>query len=320
MANPGESRATKNRGASAWPPPALTAGPPNVRRGAIFEDETSDCRCCRGAGGIRQCLRLRHERDHVSLDPPEGRPRQHQVGRRDDRRGESRRLRRGRRTDRRSDDGGPAHAGDGCARPRDRRVDSVRELPAASVRHLGRVHRGGQRGRDELLDGVTATGELQMPSFAQSGLKVNMAEGSLELSGDQEILLVDFDVRQSFGHDAAGDRWVMHPVITGGELGATGGVHVTIRNGTGVTFALGTATLSLTDMNGTPIGTPLTPTDGDGDGVFEVDFGLLAPGSYRVLVNPPQGVTLTVNPAVPFLVTVTSGQAAEVGLTVTAAS
>jgi len=175
-------------------------------------------------------------------------------------------------------------------------------------------------GYDELPDGVTATGELQMPSFAQSGLKVNMAEGSLELSGDQEILLVDFDVRQSFGHDAAGDRWVMHPVITGGELGATGGVHVTIRNGTGVTFALGTATLSLTDMNGTPIGTPLTPTDGDGDGVFEVDFGLLAPGSYRVLVNPPQGVTLTVNPAVPFLVTVTSGQAAEVGLTVTAAS
>jgi len=175
-------------------------------------------------------------------------------------------------------------------------------------------------GYDELPDGVTATGELQMPSFAQSGLKVNMAEGSLELSGDQEILLVDFDVRQSFGHDAAGDRWVMHPVITGGELGATGGVHVTIRNGTGVTFALGTATLSLTDMSGTPIGTPLTPTDGDGDGVFEVDFGLLAPGSYRVLVNPPQGVTLTVNPAVPFLVTVTSGQAAEVGLTVTAAS
>ena len=175
-------------------------------------------------------------------------------------------------------------------------------------------------GYDELPDGVTATGELQMPSFAQSGLKVNMAEGSLELSGDQEILLVDFDVRQSFGHDAAGDRWVMHPVITGGELGATGGVHVTIRNGTGVTFALGTATLSLTDMSGTPIGTPLTPTDGDGDGVFEVDFGLLAPGSYRVLVNPPQGVTLTTNPAVPFLVTVTSGQAAEVGLTVTAAS
>jgi len=175
-------------------------------------------------------------------------------------------------------------------------------------------------GYDELPDGVTATGELQMPSFAQSGLKVNMAEGSLELSGDQEILLVDFDVRQSFGHEAAANRWVMHPVITGGELGATGGVHVTIRNGTGVTFALGTATLSLTDMSGTPIGTPLTPTDGDGDGVFEVDFGLLAPGSYRVLVNPPQGVTLTTNPAVPFLVTVTSGQAAEVGLTVTAAS
>jgi hypothetical protein len=175
-------------------------------------------------------------------------------------------------------------------------------------------------GYDQVPAGKAVTGELQMPSFAQSGLKVTMADGSLELSGDQEILLIDFDVRQSFGHDAGSDRWVMHPVITGGELGVTGGVHVTLRNGTGVTFALGTATVSLTDMNGAAVGTPLTPADGDGDGVFEVDFGLLAPGSYRVLVTPPAGTTLTVDPVVPYLVTVSSGQAANVALTVTAAS
>ena len=175
-------------------------------------------------------------------------------------------------------------------------------------------------GYDQVPAGATVAGELQLPSFAQSGLKVTMNEGSLDLSGDQEILLVDFDVRQSFGQATGSDRWVMHPVITGGELGATGGVHVTLRNGTGVTFALGTAAVSLTDMNGAAVGTTLTPTDADGDGVFEADFGLLAPGSYRVLVTPPAGTTLTVDPAVPYLVTVTSGQSAAAALTVTATS
>jgi hypothetical protein len=43
-----------------------------------------------------------------------------------------------------------------------------------------------------------------------------MAAGALELTGPEKIVLVDFDVTQSFGHEASG--WVMHPVVTGGEL------------------------------------------------------------------------------------------------------
>jgi Domain of unknown function (DUF4382) len=64
--------------------------------------------------------------------------------------------------------------------------------------------------------GGSATGTLQAPSYAQSGLKVKMADGALELTGPAKILLVDFDVTQSFGHEANG--WVMHPVVTGGEV------------------------------------------------------------------------------------------------------
>ena len=64
--------------------------------------------------------------------------------------------------------------------------------------------------------GGEATGPLQAPSFAQSGLKVTMAGGALELVGAEKIVLVDFDVSQSFGHEASG--WVMHPVVTGGEI------------------------------------------------------------------------------------------------------
>ena len=71
-------------------------------------------------------------------------------------------------------------------------------------------------GYDATQCGGEATGPLLAPSFAQSGLKVTMAGNALELTGPEKIVLVDFDVSQSFGHEASG--WVMHPVVTGGEI------------------------------------------------------------------------------------------------------
>jgi uncharacterized protein DUF4382 len=73
-------------------------------------------------------------------------------------------------------------------------------------------------GYDATPCGTTAPETLQSPSYAESGLKVTMAAGALELTGAEKIVLVDFDVTQSFGHEASG--WVMHPVVTGGELSA----------------------------------------------------------------------------------------------------
>ena len=71
-------------------------------------------------------------------------------------------------------------------------------------------------GYDSTPCGGEAAGPLQAPSFAQSGLKVKMTGDALVLDTPTKILLVDFDVTQSFGHAANG--WVMHPVVTGGEL------------------------------------------------------------------------------------------------------
>jgi len=71
-------------------------------------------------------------------------------------------------------------------------------------------------GYDASQCGGAATGLLQSPSFAESGLKVTMTGNALELTGPEKIVLVDFDVSQSFGHDASG--WVMHPVVTGGAI------------------------------------------------------------------------------------------------------
>ena len=69
---------------------------------------------------------------------------------------------------------------------------------------------------EALPAGVTA-GELQMPSVGSSGLKVQL-DRDLEIEGEENTILVDFDVSESFGHDTGGDRWVMSPVITGTEI------------------------------------------------------------------------------------------------------
>jgi hypothetical protein len=71
-------------------------------------------------------------------------------------------------------------------------------------------------GYDATQCGGEATGLLHAPSFAQSGLKVSLSGAALVLTGPEKIVLVDFDVSQSFGHEASG--WVMHPVVTGGEI------------------------------------------------------------------------------------------------------
>ena len=74
-------------------------------------------------------------------------------------------------------------------------------------------------GYDSAPCGGPATGVLQAPSYAQSGLKVVLDEGALAIVGPQKILLVDFDVEQSFGQLAGqAGTWVMHPVVTGGEI------------------------------------------------------------------------------------------------------
>jgi hypothetical protein len=168
--------------------------------------------------------------------------------------------------------------------------------------------------------GAQVAGQLQMPSLAQSGLKVTMANNALDITGDQKILLIDFDVTQSFGHQAGGSgMWVLHPVITGGDISVTGGLHVTAQLAQGVTFDLGTASATLTDANDVPVGSPQPLTDTDANGVFEASFGFLAPGSYKVSITPPVSSTVTTDPASPAAVTVTSGGSTTAAFTVTAA-
>ena len=68
-----------------------------------------------------------------------------------------------------------------------------------------------------LPEDAVVTGSLQMPSFAQSGLKVKLPGDAIVVDDNGVVsLFVDFDVSQSFGKLAGGSgQWVMTPVLNG---------------------------------------------------------------------------------------------------------
>lgn len=69
-----------------------------------------------------------------------------------------------------------------------------------------------------LPEGAVVAGELQMPSLASSGLKVQF-NGGLEVAEGSDAVLVDFDVRESFGKLAGNSgKWVMSPVLKGTKV------------------------------------------------------------------------------------------------------
>lgn len=64
----------------------------------------------------------------------------------------------------------------------------------------------------------TVAGELKCPSCSQSGIKVNF-QGALNLEGEDETLLVDFDVSETFGKEAGNSgKWVMQPSLKGSRV------------------------------------------------------------------------------------------------------
>jgi uncharacterized protein DUF4382 len=180
-------------------------------------------------------------------------------------------------------------------------------------------------GYDATQCGSGTPGLLQAPSYAQSGLKVTMAANALSLTGTQKILLVDFDVSQSFGQQAGGSGdWVMHPVVTGGDIQATGSLHTSVQLGSGVTLpnAATLDQLSAVLVSGASdtVGV-VALSDSASTAVFTADFTFLTPASYTLSLKLPSTVSsVTTNPATPEAVTITSGQQSTAALTVTAAN
>ncbi|MBN1203390.1 MAG: DUF4382 domain-containing protein [Myxococcaceae bacterium] len=177
-----------------------------------------------------------------------------------------------------------------------------------------------------LPEGAQVAGELQLPSYGQSGLKVKIAE-PVAVEGEQKVILVDFDVGQSFGRQAGGSgRWVMSPVIKAADITFSGSVTVTLTQGGGVSLPTQNGQqLTLANFQATLTNTgnsteTLAFTDANGDGVFEAQFNFLIPGDFSAGIVGPEGVTFTTNPTSPAPVTVGSGKQLSVAFTLSSAS
>jgi alpha-tubulin suppressor-like RCC1 family protein len=167
-------------------------------------------------------------------------------------------------------------------------------------------------------------GELQLPSFATSGLKVQLADGGLVVPASGAVsLMVDFDVAQSFGHQAGNSgKWVMHPVIT--ATGVTQGtmLTVTLALGAGVTLPTEVtlsdfrATLAAASAPGVLLATAAFADDGSG--TYRAALGFVAPGDYLVdLIAPSAAGAVTVSPLAPLAYTAVAGPATTVAFTLT---
>ena len=178
---------------------------------------------------------------------------------------------------------------------------------------------GGQRiyatspDYEGLPAGTTVDGNLQTPSFSTSGVKVTLPGDQLVLNTDQKILLVDFDVSESFGKQAGNSgQWVMNPVIKGADITTSGGLVVNVTLAGGVTAALGEWNAQITQ--GASVEQRLL-TDPEVDGTFSANFGYLLPGTYSVTLVPPSG-TFTSTPVLPVDQAVESDANATVNVTV----
>jgi hypothetical protein len=157
--------------------------------------------------------------------------------------------------------------------------------------------------------GAEVDGQLQMPSLAQSGLKVSFPATELEIDEDQDFL-VDFNVSESFGHQAGNSgMWVMHPVIKGAQFTTAATVVVTLRLNTGVTLPVPPGgAVTLASFKATLGGETVTFADPDGDGTFEARFRFLLPGTYALSVQAPTGIGITTDLSLPVNVTLEAGE------------
>ena len=172
-----------------------------------------------------------------------------------------------------------------------------------------------------LPEGAAIDGELQTPSFDTSGVKVKLDGDAFHVTGEHSIILVDFDVAQTFGKAAGNSgRWVMKPVIKGARVDLSANLTVRVTSADGIVFPvvdgaaldLGDLEVVLTNDNGDPEALPLA--DLDGDDTFEARFKYLFPGSFDVRLRYGAEAHATTGPASPLSVALSSGEDESVSL------
>ncbi len=177
----------------------------------------------------------------------------------------------------------------------------------------------------ELPAGVTADGMLECPSCSETGFKVNLPDGAVTLDDEGQILVVDFDVEQSYGREAGlAGLWVMHPVMNATDFQVSGTIAGTVSLDESISLptSCGGETPSLADF--VPMATSGDQTktgEVADDGSYRISF--VQPGEWSLSFEPSVEIgdgTLGFQADHPALVNVESGSTSEADYTVTAAN
>lgn len=197
-------------------------------------------------------------------------------------------------------------------------------------------------GGAEHPDGLASDGTMTCPSCTETGVKVNVG-GDLQLEAASTILMLDFNVPESFGHEAgASGAFVMRPTITSSTVELSGNIvgDVTVEGLAALPDLCGGEDVTVEDFvpravlaaDETVSQTGAVTADGqDGaQGSYSIDF--LAEGDYTMGSEPVEfaldgggTATLTFDFSVDTgddddVVTVQSGQDATADYTITGAT
>jgi hypothetical protein len=173
----------------------------------------------------------------------------------------------------------------------------------------------------------TQNGTLLCPSCnTPSGLKVNLPGGALQVSGGYNVVVVDFDVSQSFGKERGrSGRWVMHPVLHASDFQLSGAIAGTATLAEGVTIpACGGQARDLsafvpTAAQGSTVRSGVTQADGRYV-ITYLPAGTYTLGAARVdYAETGESLSFTVTPE-PASVTVQAQQTASANFTITGAT
>lgn len=154
---------------------------------------------------------------------------------------------------------------------------------AAVVTDEGKVFATPGADLSELpVEGVDGT--VHCPSCSQTGIKVRLQRGAVEIAGATQVLVLDFDVRQTFGHEAGhSDRWVMHPMVIASDFQTGGTISGKVTLAEEVTMP--TCGDVVTDL------TYFTPLASDGDEIEKTGI-VVVDGTYTISFVPPGDYTM----------------------------
>ena len=149
-------------------------------------------------------------------------------------------------------------------------------------------------GFEDEAGGVIA-GELKTPSWGASGLKIKLRDDGLDVGSDQKILLVDFDVAESFRTDTGNGAVVMSPVVFAQDILLTTSLEV--RATLSADVGAGPFFVTLYDREGFVEGT-MELTDFDGDGIYTTTFVYLdsGEGPFSAEVKTADGLVVLASP------------------------